>query len=281
MKIKYLGTAAFEGVPALFCDCEACRYARKNGGKDIRTRSQALIDENIIVDFPADTYLHFLQTGIDFNKFKTLLVTHSHSDHLYPSDLEIKSVEYTSQKKVVPLNIYVGENGGRMIRDTIAPIIDDKQINLFTLAPFESFYADGYKITPVPASHDWASSPFVFIIEKDGKAMYYGNDTGALKKETLEKLATLDVKFDLISMDCNFIEIDPAWECHMNKREVLELIAFFQEHDMLKENCKKVVTHFSHNSFVVHEGYTLHGYLESIFNEYGIEVAYDGFEVEF
>ena len=33
MKIKYLGTAAAEGVPAIFCDCETCRYVRKHGGK--------------------------------------------------------------------------------------------------------------------------------------------------------------------------------------------------------------------------------------------------------
>ncbi len=33
MKLKYLGTAAAEGIPALFCRCEMCAYARKAGGK--------------------------------------------------------------------------------------------------------------------------------------------------------------------------------------------------------------------------------------------------------
>ena len=36
MKLKYLGTAAAEGIPALFCRCEMCAYARKAGGKEIR-----------------------------------------------------------------------------------------------------------------------------------------------------------------------------------------------------------------------------------------------------
>ena len=31
MKIKYLGTAAAEGVPAIFCNCETCKEARKLG----------------------------------------------------------------------------------------------------------------------------------------------------------------------------------------------------------------------------------------------------------
>lgn len=32
MKIKYLGTAAAEGVPAIFCRCEVCRKI-KGGGR--------------------------------------------------------------------------------------------------------------------------------------------------------------------------------------------------------------------------------------------------------
>ena len=44
MKLKYLGTAAAEGVPALFCTCEVCRKSMELGGKNIRTRSQAIID---------------------------------------------------------------------------------------------------------------------------------------------------------------------------------------------------------------------------------------------
>ena len=38
MKIAYLGTSAAEGIPALFCHCDVCKYARKYKGKNIRTR---------------------------------------------------------------------------------------------------------------------------------------------------------------------------------------------------------------------------------------------------
>ena len=56
MKIKFLGTAAAEGIPALFCDCRVCQNARRVGGKEIKTRSQAIVDDKILIDFPADTY---------------------------------------------------------------------------------------------------------------------------------------------------------------------------------------------------------------------------------
>lgn len=45
MKIKYLGTAAAEGVPAIFCRCEVCRKSKAAGGRNIRTRSQSIIDD--------------------------------------------------------------------------------------------------------------------------------------------------------------------------------------------------------------------------------------------
>ena len=72
MKIQYLGTAAAEGIPAIFCECENCRKSRMAGGRNIRTRSQALIDDRLLIDFPADTYMHFLQYNVPLAKIKKL-----------------------------------------------------------------------------------------------------------------------------------------------------------------------------------------------------------------
>ncbi|HBJ10614.1 MAG TPA: carbon-phosphorus lyase, partial [Ruminococcaceae bacterium] len=38
MKFQYLGTAAAEGFPGMFCSCDTCEKARKAGGRNIRTR---------------------------------------------------------------------------------------------------------------------------------------------------------------------------------------------------------------------------------------------------
>ena len=52
MKLKYLGTAAAEGYPAMFCDCENCRKAWIEKGRNIRRRSQAITDSELPIDFP-------------------------------------------------------------------------------------------------------------------------------------------------------------------------------------------------------------------------------------
>ena len=80
MKIQYLGTAAAEGWPGIFCRCDVCKKALRLGGKNIRTRSQAVIDDKILVDLPQDTYSHMLTYGLDMPNIRTLFVTHSHQE---------------------------------------------------------------------------------------------------------------------------------------------------------------------------------------------------------
>ncbi len=53
MKLHYLGTAAAEAIPAVWCNCEVCKKIRKTRGKDVRTRSQVLINDDLMVDFSA------------------------------------------------------------------------------------------------------------------------------------------------------------------------------------------------------------------------------------
>ena len=50
MKIKYVGTEEVEGVIAIFCRCEVCRKSKAAGGRNIRTRSQSIIDDRLLLD---------------------------------------------------------------------------------------------------------------------------------------------------------------------------------------------------------------------------------------
>jgi phosphoribosyl 1,2-cyclic phosphate phosphodiesterase len=72
MKIKILGTAAYERVPAMFCQCAVCEQARKLKGKNMRTQAQTLIDNELLVDFGQDNYIHYLSSGADYTKIKNI-----------------------------------------------------------------------------------------------------------------------------------------------------------------------------------------------------------------
>src|SRR4030042_946112 len=51
MRLFFLGTAAAEGYPAIFCNCANCRQARLLGGRDQRFRSALLVNDDLLIDF--------------------------------------------------------------------------------------------------------------------------------------------------------------------------------------------------------------------------------------
>lgn len=73
MKIRYLGTAAAEGAPALFCTCDHCAYARKVGGKEIRSRAGSILDDRLKIDFGPDSFMQMIQNHIDYTPLKSIL----------------------------------------------------------------------------------------------------------------------------------------------------------------------------------------------------------------
>ena len=86
VKITYYGTGDGYGIPEPFCSCRLCSYARAHGGKDIRTRSQATVDD-IMIDCSSDMFAHQAFYGLDMRKYRHILITHGHSDHYAASEM--------------------------------------------------------------------------------------------------------------------------------------------------------------------------------------------------
>ena len=275
MKLKFLGTAAFEGIPALFCSCQACKDARAKGGKDIRTRTQALVNDDLLIDFPCDAFAHFQTYALDFEKIKNLLITHNHSDHLVHYDLNIRLGGFAHPKDESPLHIYVGEAGYKQIETGCANALKQGRLALHLLKAWERFECAGYSVIPIPAQHDFASSPFIFVIEKDGKSLLYANDTGVLPAETYDTLARMGVRLDYAAIDCTMEFSKNKWWGHFKFEEVVEAVEELKKRGCLNEGCEVCINHFSHNSYHGHE------FLVEQAKKYGFDVSYDGKEVEF
>ena len=94
MQITFLGTGAATAVPLPFCSCPTCRAAREQGGKDLRTRSALLINDDLLIDCGADAVSLAHRLGKDLTRVRTLLVTHAHGDHFDPGHLVTRMPEY-------------------------------------------------------------------------------------------------------------------------------------------------------------------------------------------
>lgn len=278
MKIQYLGTAAAEGVPALFCECENCTRSRALGGRNIRSRSQALVDETILIDFPADTYMHFLLHSLPMHRLHTCLITHSHSDHLYPADLEMRRdfLAHLSDK-ATPMTFYSDRSGFDLITQEIRRHdLRENEILCRLVIPFVPFPAEGYTITPLRANHDPASSPVLYILEKDGKSLFYSNDTGEYPEETWEYLKNRRSPLSLISLDCTEACRHSDFPGHLDLWRCLEVRKRLLADGAADENTIFVLNHFSHNGIgSVYEDFS------KVAAEYGFLVSYDGMTVEF
>lgn len=269
MDITYLGTSAAEGFPAIFCNCSYCNEARRLGGKNVRTRSQALINQNLLIDFPADTYAHFLQNGIRGDAIEYLLFTHAHMDHFYSKDLFLREGFYAHNMIAPTLKVFCPK--------TVYESFDNspKNVDITMLEAYKTVEIGAYKITPLPARHMFGSEAFIYIIQEE-KTLLYAHDTGYFYDEVFDYIENQKIAFDMVSLDCTNVDIPISDEgSHMGFPNIERVLHRLHAIGAIKESTVKYVNHFSHNGNPIHE------ILEKRAKEYDCFVSYDGCHVTF
>ncbi|NMA83585.1 MAG: hypothetical protein GX962_06955 [Epulopiscium sp.] len=277
MKIQFLGTAAAEGWPAIFCNCNICTEARKKGGKNLRTRTQSLIDDELLIDFPPDAYCHSIQHGINFAAIHHILITHSHMDHFFPVEI-IHRHEHFAHEVTGKLNIYGNRSVEKALKDAMSikrfdefPI--DNVLTFHYIEPYREFNIGKYRITPVLANHDKNEDCYIYIIKKDDKTMLYGHDTGILLSEDSWN-CILKEKYHLVTLDCTMGE-KKIEGYHMGIYDIPEFLQKLADSSAIDHYTIKVINHFSHN------GNMSHDQLDAYAQKNGYLCTYDGMVVEF
>ena len=279
MRIKFLGTSAAEGIPALFCECETCRMARKLGGKNIRTRAQALVDGKILIDFGPDTNHHALQNGIELASIRHCLVTHAHPDHLYLDDIEKRHSTYACLEHE---NASLVFHGSKLVFHRIGNLIkrsrlrSSKRVFAREAVRYVPFRFDGYVVTALDALHSPNVDPIIYMIEKDGKALLYAHDTGLFPDSVWEHFERVKPHFDLVSLDCTGGSKPIYYDAHMNADRCKTIKDRLIAEGYADEKTVFCLNHFSH--FGIDCDFDSFCKLPNI-REF--TVSYDGLEIEF
>ena len=279
MKIQYLGTAAAERIPAMFCACDTCKRAMKAGGRNIMTRAQMLINDDLLVDFSGDTHSNFLKIGKTLCDVEYLLITHAHEDHFTFEDFfsRFKGIAYNT--KAEKLKVYLSDvSYDIMMRGVKARGVSEKHLferfEFITVKPYTEFSVGAYTVTVLPACHASENEALLFLIETDGKTLFYGNDTGYFPEEIDDFLAERGKKIDLLSLDCTKCDTEFKYNTHMSMSEGRRVADRFLKKGLLKEDTLLYYTHFSHNGGMIYDDMK-----ELAKQKYGFEVAYDGLTV--
>ena len=278
MKIKFLGTAAAEGIPAFLCGCLVCEKARSLGGKNLRTRSQAMVDGDMLLDMPPDTFAHFHTHGVNLLEIKHWLISHTHSDHFYPKDLEFtlngNFAHYSEDWHGIDFHASVDfeEEFNRYIRSED----HKKYIRFHTEKAFTPFKTGEYTVLPLKANHS-TDNPLIYAVSKGGKNLLYAHDTGPFYDEVWESLKKSGIVFDLVSLDCTAGALmDYGYPMHMCLGWNIECRERMIKEGIATENTKFVINHFSHNGKDA-----VYDDIKSIAESYGFIASYDGLEIEF
>lgn len=279
MKIKFYGTGAGGGIPEIFCYCRVCEYARQHGGKDIRTRSQAVIDECLGIEFPVDTFAHTAYKGLDMRKVKNILITHAHYDHFLPADT-LSRPQGTDK-----VDFYIPEASGRTLKAAIEKQEEayrngtrkrtcDFSVLVHDLEHYKTYDVGGYQITPLRARHNEAIGSSLYIIRKDDKCIFWGFDTGRFHEDVLEYIQTSGERFDFVVLDCTLKENEQITEAHMDLTWCKEMADKLRKIGAVDKKTRIMVSHIGHLVEQTHEE------LCEAAARYGMEVAFDGLEIE-
>ena len=274
MKFQYLGTAAAEAIPAIFCTCPNCVRSREIGGRAIRTRSQAIIDDTLLIDLPCDTYFHFITHNVDPLKLTACLITHTHSDHLYPKEL----LNLTPTTAKVPEGYHIRFCGSDKVGEAIEPqltsIAKYGRTSFTELKAFEPAVIGKYTVTPLPAIHDPNSGPFFYMISDGEKTVLYAHDTHYFHDDVWAYFEKTKPHFDLVSLDCTNACLPLTYIGHMGLPENVQVRDRMLEMGLADENTKFICNHYSHNgTHVVYDDFV------PIAGKEGLLVSYDGMTV--
>ena len=278
MKLKFLGTAAFEGIPAMFCACETCKKALKKGGRNIMTRTQALIDDDLLIDLNHDSYIHFVNMGKTLSDIEYLLITHSHEDHFCCETNATRFNNIAYNMKAEKLKVYLTKEAFSVMEKVTAARENniERRNNRFEyifLEPFSPVKIGDYTVTPLPAVHMKSEQALIYLIEKDGKSIFYGTDTGVFSEEIDKYLQKNGKRIDLLILDCTKCDIERDYYTHMSMSEGKSIADRFYKRNLLKDNAKLIYTHFSHNGQATYDDLVVAA------KKYGFDVAYDGLEI--
>lgn len=282
MKHKYYGTGAAEAIPAIWCDCDTCERARKKGGRNIMSRSQQTIDDKILIDFSADTFMHITK-GLPIRQIHTCIITHNHSDHFYPEDILMRFGWFAHEiKDKTPLDIYLMKPGADHLRRILSGEIEVEsapdRVHIHEITPFKPFIAEGYTITPLTANHTQAAGCVIYLIEKDGKCVLHAHDTGFFTEDTWAYLKNNVRHISFANFDRTDSGKRPnknTLSGHMNYVTVKNVREKLKESGIIDKNTLCAINHFSHNGGFIYDE------LPQLVGDDGFIIAYDGLEIEF
>ncbi|HXI10305.1 MAG TPA: GPMC system MBL fold metallohydrolase [Thermodesulfobacteriota bacterium] len=252
MKLRILGCGTSTGVPVIGCHCGVCT---SKDPRNKRMRSSALVrtnGKNILIDTSTDLRSQSLANGIE--RIDSVLFTHPHADHIHGID-DLRAFNLTQNAEIPCYGSLHTVERIKVMFDYIFRVdsYDGWKPRLSMTAVDSPFEASGVTVVPVGILHGSARI-FGYRIG----SMAYLTDCSSIPEESLGLLEGLEV------LVLGALRHKPH-PTHFTIEQAVEASRAIK----------------AKRTFFTHLGHSLDYTKDNSLLPDGIELAYDGLEVEF
>lgn len=284
MKLTFLGTSSAEGHPNPFCICRHCEEARAYGGRAIRYRASALIDDQLLIDFGPDLNAASNTLGIPLAGIRYAAQTHPHDDHFYTGNFFNRSVhcmvegahhiQYTVSATTAAIFRDISQQWRREADDVDNDHYPTLRTDLVIHRDWDTVTLGPYSLLAIPASHAPGLEAHIFGIRREsGPALLYATDTGPMPDGVWERVRGEGWTFGTVVMDHNHGYRANSGVHHSSDSFVAE-VDRMRSSGIIDGGTRVIATHFAHHSHPTPDE------LEHFARERGYEPAWDGMVVE-
>lgn len=270
MRLFFLGTAAAEGYPGIFCNCANCNEARAVGGRSQRMRSALLVNDDLLIDFGPDLLASAQRFNRNLSQVTIGLVTHAHGDHFYLENFSMRRAPFTAHQPIPTMRLF----GPPEVRAMLTQFMGDlslMRVDAHVVHAFDRWRIGGYTIQAFHAYHAVDTLETVFYSVDDGQhAFLYATDTGPFPQDTWQELA--GKSFDAIILE-ETLGIGKYTQ-HMGYEDFLQHAGRMRKEGMLRPGGRLIAHHMSHSGNPTHEK------VEAVLGPHGVEVAFDGLDIQ-
>ncbi len=260
MEILFLGTGAADWVDADFVE-----------GTEYRRWSSALIDGELLID-PGPHIFHYAETNGSpelYNNVKNVIITHSHQDHF-----NAKTILALSR---ISAPTFYGD--AACLRKLRTKLTEEElaEIKFVSVDCFEVLDLGDHRVSSFPSNHltsDPDEKTRNYMIEADGKRMFYGLDGAWLLTSVWNKLRGLH--FDAMVLELTIGDLPGNYRTfsHTSIPMLEIMLAAFRENGCLNGESSVYCSHMAKTLHTDHE--TLKARLAPL----GAVPVYDGLSIK-